>query len=179
MRCGEYTREKEKEFWDKVMESLEEFIEKTKDGRELKRALSAKMKESGLSGTTISELLQVSPQFVSKWQQVYEAEGVERLYLRYKGSRGYLSKEEEESILSWIRDHSTLTVEDLITYVEETYGVLYQSRQSYYVLLRAGGLSYHKTEKVNPQRDELQVLAQQELVKKNWRSNGMPSNEAR
>ena len=47
------------------MVNLDEFIRTCEDVRELKRALSVKMAEQGLGGTTISELLQVSPQYVS------------------------------------------------------------------------------------------------------------------
>ena len=57
-------------------------------------------------------------------------------------------------------------------YVEERYGVVYQSKQSYYDLLEVGGMSYHRSEKVNPKRDEAQVLARREEIKKNWRRGG-------
>ena len=54
-------------------------------------------------------------------------------------------------------------------YVEERYGVVYHSKQSYYELLEAGGMSSHRSEKSNPKRDEAQVLTQREEIKKNWR----------
>lgn len=161
------------------MESLEEFIEECQDVRELKRALSVKMRVEGLSGSTVSQLLQVSVQFVSKWYTRYEKEGVEGLRLSYPGSAGYLTDEQEQAVLEWIRVRQTLTLEEFIAYLQEGYGVVYRSKQSYYALLTAGGMSYHKTEKVNPKRDEAQVQAQQDLIKKNWRRTGMPSNAGR
>ncbi|MBI3301251.1 MAG: winged helix-turn-helix domain-containing protein [Deltaproteobacteria bacterium] len=60
-----------------------------------------------------------------------------------------------------VRDHS-----------EERYGVVYQSKQSYYALLEAGGMSYHRPERGNPKRDEAQVLTRREEIKKNWRRDG-------
>jgi len=53
-------------------------------------------------------------------------------------------------------------------YVEEHFGVVYQSKQSYYDLLQLGGMSYHKSEKRNPKRDEAQVIARREEIKKKW-----------
>lgn len=157
------------------MEELEAFIEQCSDVRELKRALSVKMKVAGLAGTEISHLLQVSPQYVSKWFTIYEKEGVAGLRLGYRGSAGYLSEAQQQAVVGWIKTHETLTLEALVTYVEQTYGVVYRSKQSYYVLLNAGGMSYHKTEKVNPKRDETLVQTQQDVIKKNWRRGGMPS----
>ena len=60
-------------------------------------------------------------------------------------------------------------------YIEERYGVVYHSKQSYYELLEAGGMSYHRSEKSNPKRDEGQVLARREEIKKNWRRVGTRS----
>ena len=51
-------------------------------------------------------------------------------------------------------------------------GVVYQSKQSSYELLEAGGMSYHRSEKCNPKRDEAQVLARREEIKKNWGCGG-------
>jgi hypothetical protein len=42
--------------------------------------------------------------------------------------------------------------------------VVYRSKQSYYQLLEAGGMSYHRSEKANPKRDEAQVLARREEI---------------
>lgn len=158
------------------MDSLDEFIEQCREVREMKRALSVKMGQAGLSGVTISALLQVSPQYVSKWQKIYEQAGVSGLRLQYVGSEGYLTVEQEQAIITWIRGHVTLSLEALVAYVETEYGVVYQSKQSYYALLDAGGMSYHKTEKANPKRDETQVKTQQALIKKNWQRSGQPSN---
>ena len=59
-------------------------------------------------------------------------------------------------------------------YVEAQYGVEYRSKQSYYELLEAGGMSYHRSEKHNPKRDEAQILARREEIKKNWHRTGKP-----
>jgi putative transposase len=69
-------------------------------------------------------------------------------------------------ILQWIEARETVSVEDLRDYIEAQYGVVYRSKQSYYELLDAGGMSYHRSEKDNPKRDEAQVLTRREEIKK-------------
>ena len=158
------------------MQDLDEIINGATDVREVKRALSVKMERSGVTPAQICQVLNVSVQYVSKWKGQYEAEGATALRLGYRGSESYLSLEQREEIVQWIGAQETLTVEAVRDYVEERYGVVYQSKQSYYDLLEAGGLSYHRSEKVNPKRDEAQVRARREEIKKNWRRTGKRLN---
>jgi transposase len=161
------------------MNSLDEIINGSRDAREVKRALSVKMVENGWSPATVSELLNVSEPYISKWKGKYETLGAAGLRLGYVGSEGYLTDEQRAAVVAWIGEHETLTVEEVRDYVEATYEVVYQSKQSYYDLLSAGGMSYHQSEKQNPKHDEAQVQARREEIKKNWRRDGRPSNAAR
>src|SRR2546422_9612973 len=122
------------------MRDLDELINEAMDGREVKRAVSVKMGQQGFNAAQICQVLNVSPQYVSKWRRQYEAEGAAALRLGYRGSEGYLSGEQREVIGQWIGGHETLTVEAVRDYVEERYGVVYQSKQSYYEVLEAGGV---------------------------------------
>ena len=161
------------------MNSLDEIIDGPKDVREVKRALSVKMVEQGQTPAKVSALLNVSLSYVSKWKGIYEAEGAVGLQLGYQGGTSYLSDTQREAVVDWIKGYETLSVEALRDYLEDTYGVVYQSKQSYYDLLEAGGMSYHQSEKVNPKRDEAQVQAQREEIKKRWRRIGMPFSEVK
>lgn len=161
------------------MTSLDEIINGSKDVREVKRALSVKMVEQGLPPAKVSALLNVSLPFVSKWKGIYEAEGAVGLLLGYQGGTSYLSDVQRAAVVDWIKGYDTLSVEALRDYLEATYGVAYQSKQSYYDLLEAGGMSYHQSEKVNPKRDEAQVQARREEIKKRWHRIGTPFSEAK
>lgn len=154
------------------MSRLAELIEETKDVRELKRALSVKMVQSGMAATQVGELLHVTPQYVRKWQGRYESGGVEALRMGYRGSKSYLSGEQRQEVEEWIGTHETVSVEEVRDYIEEQYGVVYRSKQSYYEFLEAGGMSYHRTEPGNPKYDEGQVVERREEIKKNWRRGG-------
>jgi transposase len=154
------------------MQDLDEIIEEAKDGREVKRAVSVKMSAQGFSPSQICQVLNVSLQYVSKWKGLYETGGGAALRLGYRGSESYLEDEQRAVILRWIEARETVGVEDLRDYIEAQYGVVYRSKQSYYELLEAGGMSYHRSEKDNPKRDEAQVLGRREEIKKNWRRGG-------
>jgi putative transposase len=150
------------------METLDELINEATDSRETKRALAVKMLRTGLSPQSITNLLNVSEQYVSKWKIRYEKEGVAGLRLAYQGKKPYLSREERLELVEWIKSHQTITVEVLRDYIENQYGVLYDSKQSYYELLSEGEMSYHRTTAVNPKYDEAKVLEKREEIKKKW-----------
>ncbi len=150
------------------MGSLDEIINESRDAREVKRAVCVKMALSEMPTVQVCEMLNISPQYVSKWRGKYEAEGAASLLLAHRGSESYLSDEARTQIAAWVTEHETISVEAVRDYVEEKYGVVYQSKQSYYDLLELGGMSYHKSEKRNPKRDEAKVLARRDEIKKKW-----------
>ena len=41
-------------------------------------------------------------------------------------------------------------LDELVAYLDEHYGVIYKSKQSYYELLKAAGISWKKSQKFNP-----------------------------
>ena len=100
------------------------------------------------------------------------------LRLGHRGSESYLGEEEQRAIVQWIGAQETVSVEAVRDYIEEQYGVVYRYKQSYYDLLEAGGMSYHRSEKDNPKRDEAQIVARRKEIKKNWRRGGRRSSGA-
>jgi len=150
------------------METLDDLINEATDSRETKRALTVKMLEASLSPQSIANLLNVSEQYVSKWKIRYEKEGVPGLRLAYQGKKPYLSKTERLELMNWIKTHQTITIEVLRDYIESQYGVVYDSKQSYYELLSEGEMSYHRTTAINPKYDETKVLDKREEIKKKW-----------
>lgn len=75
------------------MRDLAESINEGMDAREVKRAVSVKMGRQGLSSAQICQVLNVSPQYVSKWKGRDEVEGAASLRLGYGGSERDLSGE--------------------------------------------------------------------------------------
>ncbi len=145
------------------MKDLDDFLAEC---RECQRGFAVKLDLLGYSSAVIEELLNVSAPFIRKWRVQYEKYGIERLYLQYQGSQGYLSQEERAEVLAFLGTKDFYSVEELRDYLDEQYAVVYKSKQSYYDLLHEAHISWKKTEKVNPARDEAKVLAKREALKK-------------
>lgn len=145
------------------MKALDDFLAEC---RECQRALAVKLDILGYSSAFIEELLNVSAPFIRKWRVQYERYGIERLYLQYQGSQGYLSQEERTEVITFLKTKDYYSVEELRDYIEESYAVVYKSKQSYYDLLHEAKISWKKTEKANPAWDEARVLAKRAAIKK-------------
>ena len=137
----------------------------SKEGREIRRALAAKMALEGSDTKNICDLLNVSDAFVSKWKIIYENKGADGLLLGYKGSKGFLSNTERKEIIDWLQAKTHFRIEELANHIYEKYEVVYKSRQSYYDLFAAAELSRHKSRKTNPRKDEAKVLLEREEIR--------------
>jgi len=147
------------------MLKLEDIID-AKEGREIKRALAAKMVLEGFETYVICKLLEVSASFVSKWKNVYEAEGAEGLLLNHKGSKSFLTSGHRNEVVVYLKNLNHFSVEELRDHIESTYRVVYKSKQSYYDLFDEAGISWHKSQKVNPKRNEKKISSKREDIKK-------------
>jgi len=132
--------------------------------RECKRALAVKLVLMGAEYAFIEELLQVSASFIRKWRARYEHGGVDSLYEQYKGSEGYLSPAERTAVITFLMTKEYYGFDQLCAYVEEHYGVVYKSRQSYYDLFHEAHISWKKTEHTNPARDEANVQTRRTAI---------------
>ncbi len=128
---------------DEIKE-LGNFMEISTDVREVKRALAVKMAKQGHSLAEIGETLNVSASFVSKWKKKYAQGGVEELRIGFRGSQGYLTAGQREEIITWLRAKAYWNLAELEKYLAEKYRVNYKSKQSYYDLFHAAGISWKK-----------------------------------
>ena len=63
------------------MRSIDEIINESRDAREVKRAVCVKMALSAMPTSQVCEMLNVSPQYVSKWRGTNQAEGADALFV--------------------------------------------------------------------------------------------------
>ena len=147
------------------MLKLEEIIDAA-EGREIKRAIAVKMLLLGFKTKDICDLLEVSDAFVSKWKIIYENEGAGGLRLHYKGGPKFLTDAQRREICFHLRDKPHYSVEELRDLIERRDDIVYQSRQSYYDILKEAGLSWHRTQATNPKKEKDLVLLKQEEIKK-------------
>jgi len=149
-----------------VIEELDDFLKKTKDGREVKRILAAKLVIQGKCHKEIEELLKVSSSFISKWKNAAIFQGVESLKMQYKGGESYLSKVEKQKVIEWLRRPKYCRLGDLQIYIEKEYKVSFKSNQSYYDLFKKAKISWKKSQKKNPLKDEELVKEKKKEIKK-------------
>ncbi len=102
-------------------------------------------------------MLQVSVGFVTACCQRYEAAGVEGLKLNYWGTQGYLNAQQKQELFDWLAQKDTWTLEEVIEQIEQRYGVVYKSQQSYCALLKQAGFSWKKSQPMHPDQDQTQV----------------------
>jgi putative transposase len=132
--------------------ALTDFITHTRDAREYKRAVAVQMEAQGIAHAVIRQTLHVSAPFISKWKRIYTTEGVAGLRLKHRGGVGKLSASARQDIIRWIQAQAAWDLAALMAYVQEEFGVVYHSPQSYYTLLHAAGLSWQQTQATNPKK---------------------------
>lgn len=109
-------------------------------------ALAVQMSQSGYSYPQIRDILQVSVGFITASHQRYKCSGVEGLRSNYWGTQGYLDAEQKQALFRWLDGQNAWTLEEVIDYIEDEYGVVYQWLQSYYALLKDAGFSWKKAQ---------------------------------
>lgn len=135
------------------MQELTEFIESNPDSRELKRALAVQMVLQEYTYFKIRDVLQVSIGFISKWKQAFDRLGVAGLSLQHRGKSGYLSAGQRQAVVDWLRQKNYWNLGELVEHIEEHYGIVFASNQSYYQLFACANISWKKTQKRNPKAD--------------------------
>lgn len=58
------------------------------------------------------------------------------------------------SVISWLKQKNYWHLEELKEYIEENFNVIFESNQSYYDLFKQANISWKKTQKINPRKDE-------------------------
>jgi putative transposase len=145
-----------------AVEELQGFIAGNPDAREMRKALALKLMYQDYSYEAISQILDVSIGSISGWKQAYEREGLSGLRLKHKGRISYLRPEQREAVLQWLQTKDRWEVGELEYHLAEQYDVVYESKQSYYDLFEAAGMSWKKTTQVNPKAD-IQAVEEKKL----------------
>lgn len=150
-----------------IPEDLNTFLNESRDAREYRRAIAVKLALQGYLYEFIADLLQVSPSFVSKAKQAYDTNGIAGLQLKYQGSQPYLSVEQQQAVIDWLKSQQEWSLDRLSDYIEISFGIVFQSRQSYYQLLDDAEISHKKAQSFHPQTDPDRVAAK----KKKYRTS--------
>lgn len=148
----------------KDLKNLRDFIDSNPDPREQRRALAVMMWIESLPSSKIQRILNVSSPFISRCKTRFIEHGIEGLKLGYKGSKGYLNPEERLEIVKYLESKEHWDLQELEDYIEDKYDVCFKSKQSYYKLLDDARISWKKTQKMNPKKDDELVAARKSEI---------------
>ncbi len=164
-----------------MYEDLDDLIKRSPKPLEVKRGIATKQDLAGKSRNLIGEILSVSVKFISKWRLIYEEYGVNGLISTHQGARprAFLTADKKAEVLAHIRSHEVFGRPELAAYLQGTHGVSFKSPQSYYDLLHEARMSWHKSQKTNPRRDEQKVQERRGEIKKKSKKNENPSKSGR
>ncbi|MEM9947942.1 MAG: winged helix-turn-helix domain-containing protein [Cyanobacteria bacterium P01_D01_bin.36] len=155
------------------IDELKAFIRKERDARQVKKALAVKLLYEGYGYEGIVEILNVSLGAICEWKQLYESSGLGGFVPKHKGKKGYLSETEKAAVIAWLKTKDIWTLGELESHLAEVYAVVYASKQSYYDLFEAAGISWKKTSKVNPKGDTKVVAAKKPTSSAAWHATEM------
>lgn len=152
------------------IEELRGLIQTERDSRVVKKALAVKLVYQGYGYGAVTSILEVSMGAVTLWKQRYETEGVEGFRPQHKGRKAYLSAAQRAEVLVWLQTTPIWELSEVEHHLAEEYDVTYESKQSYYDLMAAAGLSWKKTSPVNPKQNREEVAAKKSKSSDGWRS---------
>lgn len=147
-----------------ALQELQNFINSNPDPRELKRALAIRMLIEEVEPSKIAEILGVSEPFISKWKMRFALEGIEAIRLGYKGAKPLLRDQQRQAVIEWLKSKDYWLLQELEDYIETQYDVRFKSRKSYYELFAEAGISWKKSQKNNPKKDDKQVEARRREI---------------
>jgi putative transposase len=155
-----------------AIEELKAFLRTERDGRQVKKALAVKLIYQDYRYEDITRILEVSMGALSKWKQAYDQAGLAGFRPQHKGRQSYLTSEAREAVLQWLQTKKIWELSELESHLAEHYDVVYESKQSYYDLFEAAGMSWKKTSKVNPKADAKAVAAKKPKSNGCWHATG-------
>ena len=149
-----------------TLDHINAFLDTTKDAREYKRAMAVKLLLLEFEPRDIAEMLNVTESFVSKWKKHCFNYGVDALTIKYHGYQGYLTPEQRKSIIERIKIQKTWNVDDLIDFVRTTYDIEFKSRQSYYAMFAAAGITWKRAQSQHPDKDPERIEAKKKTLRR-------------
>ena len=157
--------------------------EQCKDAATSKKLLGVRLYGIGQPVATILDLVGCSRSSLMNWCQQYQEAGMSNLVDKRRGGNHYKLNPSQKAELSeklhrytprQVLGMATATAsgehwtsKDVRVVVQKWYDVVYQSPNSYWLLLRECGLSYQRTEKIFKSRKVTKVADFEEQLEKN------------
>ena len=142
-----------------------------------RRANALVLLDRGMSCAEVSSVFLVDDDTVRTWFRLYREEGIEGLAgFGYEGSAGHLNARQLQQLKSWITDTLPRTTRHVGAWVEQEFGITYQSRSELVALLHRLGMEQRKPQAVSQKLD----VAKQKAFIEAYETlmNTLPADEA-
>lgn len=151
--------------------ALKQAEDQTRRPNELRRMQAVRLFGSGMAVQQVIEVTGLSERTIQRHAARFRAGGIAELRERRKGgNRALLTDEQRAEVAEKlhhyrpvdlkISQHEYWTVSDLAVVVEQWYGVVYQSVDGYYDLLRTSGFTLQRSAKVYRHQPSAEALAE-------------------
>ncbi|HEX3497185.1 MAG TPA: IS630 family transposase [Methylocella sp.] len=141
-----------------------ELIGLLRDGRTeqrlARRANAMLLLDDGWSCERAAAALYLDDDTIRGWRKTYDADGVEGLR-RFEagGSAGLLSQAQEEELVVYVSQALPRSTREVGVFIEQVFGVVYDSRSGLIALMRRLGLEYRKPKAIGRRLDALKQQA--------------------
>jgi len=141
-----------------------ELIELARNGlvehRLARRANALLLLDRGMSCSDIGAVLFLDDDTVRTWFRLYREDRIEGLAgFGYEGSACQLSVEQRQRLKSWIAETLPHTTRHVGAWIEQEFGIVYQSRSGLIALLHRLGMEHRKPQAVSRKLDEAKQKA--------------------
>lgn len=154
---------------EREIQDFRQAEQRTRDVHELKRLQAVRLYGSGISLREILNVVACGESSVRQWAQHYRHNGLEALQSHWRGANANkLTSEQRAELRERVRAYRPVdlhlsqgqfwTVSDLRLAVQQWYGVMYHSEDSYLHLLHLFGFSYQRAERVYRSRPNARAV---------------------
>ena len=142
-----------------------------------RRANALVLLDRGMSCAEISSVFLLDDDTVRTWFRLYREDGIDGLAgFGYEGSNGHLNARQREELKYWITDTLPRTTRHVGAWIEQEFGIVYQSRSGLVALLHRLGMEHRKPQSVS---QKLDVDKQKAFIKAyETLMNTLPDDEA-
>jgi len=170
IRGGFLTDEERKDLTELARDGLAEH-------RLARRANALVLLDRGLSCEAVAEVLLLDDDTIRTWHRLFLKDGVDGLAgFHYGGRACELSAAQQERLKAWVSETLPRTTRLIGAWIEQEFGIVYESRSGLVALLHRLGLEHRKPKAVSAKLDE----AKQTAFIKGYEAllNGLPDDEA-
>src|SRR5271169_513241 len=134
-----------------------------------RRANALVLLDDGWSCQEVAEALLLNDDTIRGWHKLFEQRGIEGLTsFDMGGSASFLSAAQEEALKAFVGTTLPRSTRQIGAFIEQEFGLVYESRSGLIALLHRLGLEYHKPEviprKLDPDKQKAFIESYDKLL---------------